>query len=286
MTIAAQDTFWHRLTSLRVGLGRVRLLTLSTQEELAALPDGMPCPLVLGNGTNLIGSDDDGGTALRLVAPDGARPELTDDGLLRLPAALPLTAALRQCADMGWGGLAALAGIPGTVGGAVAMNAGALGVEIGSAIEALDGWDLAQRQPWHWTAADGGFAYRRSPVPPTVVLLSCDLRLMSVEPAAERAAIEAELLRRRQANPQGASAGSVFQNPGNGLPPAGKLLDECGCKGLSVGNLQVSPLHANWIMNPTGKPAAAAHARELVSLARARVQYIYKITLHTEWRWA
>ena len=286
MTIAAQDTFWHRLTSLRVGLGRVRLLTASTQEELATLPDDAPCPIILGNGTNLIGSDDDGATALRLAVPNGARPELTRDGTLRLPAALPLTIALRQCADMGWGGLAALAGIPGTVGGAVAMNAGALGVEIASAVTALDGWNLTQRRPWHWTDGDDGFAYRHSPVPPNVILLSCDLRLKPVAPTVERAAIEAELLRRRQTNPQGASAGSVFRNPDGDLPSAGKLLDECGCKGLAAGNLQISPLHANWIMNPTGEPATAADARELVDRARARVQNRYNITLQTEWRWA
>ena len=289
-TSVSHTIFWHQLTSLHAGLGRIRLATVRTQEEAAALPDALHCH-ILGNGTNFIGSDTDMPDSELLVklaaAPETACTlDKASPHAVHVPAAISLTAALRQCARMGLGGLAALSGIPGTVGGALAMNAGALGHAIGDCVLQMDGWDLGKRQPWRWPHGDdGGFAYRSSPVPANILLFSCTLRLQPASPDEEMGHIEEELHRRRKSNPQGPSAGSVFRNPGDGHPAAGKLLEECGCKGLSQGNLQVSALHANWIMNLSGAPASADDALRLVTDMRQRVRERFGITLHTEWRW-
>ena len=263
--------YWHQLTSLRVGLAKCEVVD-------APVPDAH----ILGAGTNVIGRDEDDGRPVLCLPP--APAAILPDGLLAAPAALPLVAAAIYAARAGLGGLAPLSGIPGTLGGAAAMNAGAHGVEIAEFLEWMEGVELATAAPWRWERGDGGFAYRRSPVPQGVVVTRLALRLPAADPDAEKAAIAAEHARRRAVNPQGPSAGSVFANP-PGAPPAGKLLEEAGCKGLSVGNLVVSDRHANWILNPGGRPESAAHARELVALLQARVAARFGIALRTEWRW-
>jgi len=181
--------------------------------------------------------------------------------------------------------MALLSGIPGSLGGACVMNAGANGAEIGSFVVSMRGFSLLDGAPWTWTRRQGGFAYRTSPVPREVLVTSLELELPVCEDKDEyRAAIAAEKKRRREKNPPMASAGSVFKNPGQGAPPAGKLLEECGCKELQRGELMVSPMHANWIVNPNARPASAKDAEWLVAEMQRRVQEKFNITLVPEWR--
>jgi len=287
--LTPQPFFWHQLTSLRTGLGKLRIVTPHSFKEVRDLPGNLRYR-ILGNGTNTIGSDEempDDEAAIKLTAGPDTQCSFgySCPDAIHIPAAMPLATALRQSARMGAGGLAALSGIPGTVGGALAMNAGALGHAISDKLLLMTGWNLRTRRTWCWESADGGFAYRTSPIPPDVLVIDCVLRMKPVAPEDELARIDEEIRRRRQANPQGPSAGSVFRNPGDGLPPAGKLLEDCGCKGLVQGNLQVSQQHANWIMNLSGAPASASDARALVNIMRQRVQESFGITLSTEWRW-
>lgn len=281
---------WHELTTLRCGLGRVNLLQPCTHDELGRIVEDCVrqgcAPLLLGGGSNTVGCDQASEVpVIRL----GDRGELADcrllpDGGVLAGAGARLSMVLRQAAKAGLGGLAGLSGIPGSLGGAAAMNAGANGQDIGSAVRALTGIDLASGRAWRWSAGSGGWSYRRSPVPAGVLLTEVLLQLCRVDTAAENALFQAEMCRRRRVTPAGASAGSVFKNPAPDCP-AGRLLESCGCKELRCGALAVSQSHANWIVNLGGEAAAASDARTLVDMMRERVRAGTGIELHCEWRW-
>lgn len=281
---------WFELTTLRCGLGRVVLLEpcrLSELQQMVSACQRQGCvPRRLGGGSNTVGSDLDSGIPVIRLGGCGelADVQLLPDGEVVAGAGARLAVVLRQAARFGLGGLSGLSGIPGSLGGAVAMNAGANGQEIGPAVRALAGIDLASGRAWRWSAEAGGWDYRRSPVPPDVLLTEVRLRLQAVEAAAEKGLFQAEMCRRRQATPAGASAGSVFMNPAPGCP-AGRLLESCGCKELRCGVLEVSQKHANWIVNRAGAAAAAADARTLVGMMRDRVRAGTGIELQCEWRW-
>ena len=161
------------------------------------------------------------------------------------------------------------------------MNAGALGQEISSNILELRGLHNEQDGSWRPTASD--WEYRHCHLPPKVVLTEVVLQLQESSSEVENALISAELQRRAQVTPRGRSAGSVFRNPPGQF--AGVLLEQCGCKGLSVNNLHVSEQHANWIVKEGNEPGRAMDCRRLVEEMRRRVQKQFGITLETEWRW-
>ncbi|MGN0867232.1 MAG: UDP-N-acetylmuramate dehydrogenase [Oligosphaeraceae bacterium] len=270
MALSCRECQWHELTSLHVGLGKVRLWTLETEEDLRELPSA-PSFLPLGAGTNLLGSDQDGANLLRLAPPPAPLPLPEKNGLLTVPASLPLPLLASLCARQGWIGLAPLSGIPGTLGGAIRMNAGARGTAIADFLEEWSGIHLPTGTPLRWTRDDGpgGFAYRQSPVPPDGIVLHATLRLAPGDPRREMEAIRQEHLRRQTANPQGPSAGSIFRNPPGEF--AGRLLEEAGCKGLRRGPLVVSEKHANWILNPDAQPASTEDALWLIREMQRRV---------------
>ena len=108
------------------------------------------------------------------------------------------------------------------------------------------------------------------------------LRLRQVEPESEMAAVTAEKQRRARVTPSGFSAGSVFRNPPEA--PAGKMLEEAGCKGLVQGNLMVSCQHANWIVNPTREPASAEDALRLTEIMADKVLASHGVRLQCEWK--
>ena len=278
-------THWYEITSLRTGLGQVEVFEVATEEEIAQITaQAKQPPYILGGGTNILGSDADCVIpVLRAKRGLPIEPISSEGTLLRCPAGRMLSAIIYECTQKELGGIAQLAGIPGTIGGAAAMNAGANGNSISSVIAALDGWDIANNCAWHWREGDGGFDYRKSPVPTSVMLLTVTLRLKHVGREMELSAIDAEKRRRMIANPQGPSAGSVFRNPPD-APAAGWLLEQAGCKGLKQGNLCVSTRHANWIMNLSEKPAATADALALIETMRMRVLAMSGITLELEWR--
>ena len=282
------ETQWYNLCSLRVGLGQVRLYE---PENLVALREILQeidsPPLIVARGSNLIGADNlTIMPVLRLPkSSEFAVVEQLDVCTFRLGAALGLLEAARILAARGCGGLAPLAGIPGSLGGALAMNAGANGQEISSLVREMRGWDLRLDRPWHWFREQGGWGYRQSPIAKDVLILEAVLELYPVQTEDETALILAELNRRSLTNPKGASAGSVFRNPSRGNP-AGRLLEQAGCKGLSHGSFQVSQKHANWIINVGGKPGKAEDCRLLVNDMKKRVLDQSGLRLHCEWKWA
>ena len=280
---------WHGLSALRAGLGHVTSLTLP---EPSLLPQALDwCrgrglrPWPLGGGTNLVGSDrpDAGLAALRLAPPAGV-PVPEASGRLAVSAGMALGRLVARTAQRGWGGLAALSGIPGTLGGALAMNAGALGREMADAVEAMAGLEVRDGSPWRWRRGDGGWGYRRSPVPDGVMLTEATLQLWPVEAAAEASAIAAERARRVRVTPRGRSCGSVFRNPPG--ESAGRLLEAAGCKGLTAGVFAVSEEHANWVVNRSGAPGRASDCLWLLSEMRRRVRDLCGVELQPGWRLA
>ena len=167
------------------------------------------------------------------------------------------------------------------------MNAGANRFEISQFVTAMDGIDIREGTPWSWRKCEenaSDWSYRTSPVPKTVLVTSAEFQLESVSPESELMLIQSERQRRKNVTPRGLSCGSVFRNPPEA--PAGKLLEQAGCKGLSVGVFSVSEQHANWIVNLSGRPGRAEDCITLVNEMRRRVEAQTGIVLRTEWRFA
>lgn len=285
----AQLRPWYELSALRAGLGtvwQVHLQEASALSEVLAWGHERGLRLLpLGGGTNFIGMDDAEAkvAVLRLGgAVEEVRPD--DDGGVQVGAGQSLGGLLVRLARCGWGGMSALSGIPGTLGGALAMNAGANGSEMAPFVDKLFGVKMTDGTSWTWRRGAGGWGYRTSPVPADVMLTHARLRLRPVETTQEVAAIAAERARRARVTPKGLSCGSVFRNPAGQV--AGRLLQDAGCKGLKRGNFSVSEEHANWIVNLTGQPGAAGDCHGLLQEMRRRVYARFGVMLAPEWRLA
>jgi len=272
-------------TSLRVG-GPADLFAAPSDEEslMVALrfarEAGLPC-FVLGGGTNLLVSDDGfrGLVVHTAGALGGLRVE--EDGRLSAGAGCPLAAAVRRASDEGLSGLEFATGIPGTVGGAVAMNAGAHGGSMEDVlveVRAAEPGRAASRVP----ASSLGLAYRRSSVEERgLVVLEAVLALSPDDPDEVRRRCSANVERRRGTQPIEPSAGSVFRNPPSG-PAAGELIERAGLKGLRVGGAEVSRVHANFVINRGG--ATARDVLALVTHVQERVDAMFGIMLEPEIR--
>ncbi len=275
---------WADVTTLGVGVGHFYRISPKTVVDLKNIIQFI-CNkqvnyLVIGNGSNLIGSDADyDGLVLDLRK---CCSEIHQDGaVFTVGAAVSLLRLAKFAAAHGYGGLSSLCGIPGQLGGVVTMNAGAMGQEIGPSVLELHGFLYGREWSWQPTASD--WEYRHCHLPSGVVLTSVVIKFKEVVPEEENMLILSELNRRARVTPRGRSAGSVFRNPPGQF--AGALLDQCGCKGLCVNNLRVSEQHANWIVNVSDEPGRAVDCRRLVEEMRRRVQEQFGITLETEWQW-
>jgi UDP-N-acetylmuramate dehydrogenase len=203
-------------------------------------------------------------------------------GLVEAHAGEPIPTLARKAARLGLAGLEWAVGIPGTVGGAVVMNAGAQGGCIADCLESVRLLDPADPEATvELPAAALGFAYRHSRLQQEPwVVVSARFRLESGhDPAAVSARTSANLHSRTSSQPyQQPSCGSVFRNP----EPlkAGRLIEELALKGLRIGDAEVSPVHANFIVN-RGQ-ARATDIAALIALVQERVQEAHGIGLETE----
>jgi len=273
-------------TSLGVG-GRADLVRLPDVQRLPELAEYLHRRgvrwRVLGGGTNLLvvdeGLDD---VILQLVRePDGLRFE---GQRVEVPAAASLGTMVMESAKRNLGGMEGLIGVPGTVGGALHMNAGAYGTEIGDLVRAVTVYrGSAQRQEVLQTG-NLRFVYRRSSFAPDDVLLSAWLELPERPYAEILERIKECNQKRRASQPiNEKSAGCIFKNPPG--YSTGKLIDELGMKGTRVGGAVVSELHANYIVNRY--QATASDIFKLMDLMRERVLGAYGIELEEEvivWR--
>lgn len=275
---------WADITTLGVGLGtcvRLRPRTLKGLKEcVGELVQTRRRHLVVGGGSNLVGSD----AAFDGVVLDLRRccAQICHEGPRFIAgSAVTLLELARFAAERGYGGLAKLCGIPGRLGGAATMNAGALGQEIGTLIAELRG--LYAGREWSCIPQPADWGYRHGALPDGVILTEVVVNLPELPSADADCQIRSELRRRASVTPRGRSAGSVFRNPPGRF--AGALLEQCGCKGLCVHDLRVSEAHANWIVRTGGAAASAAECRQLVEEMRRRVSERFGVELECEWRW-
>jgi UDP-N-acetylmuramate dehydrogenase len=232
---------------------------------LRHLPDGVPMT-VLGAASNLIIRDGGiPGVVLRLPARGFGSIEVEAHGVVAGAGALDVTVA-EHAAAAGLGGLEFLCGIPGSIGGAVAMNAGAYGRELR---DVLDWVEIATaRGVRRYDAAMLAMSYRETSLPPRGVVIRARLRGERGEPAAIAARMAGIREAREAAQPVRArTGGSTFRNPDG--HKAWELIDAAGCRGLSIGAAQVSEKHANFLINTGG--ATAADIEALGEVVRARV---------------
>lgn len=242
---------------------------------------GIPA-FVAGLGSNLLASDQ-GYPGLMIKA---SRLDLTiecvEENRLRTGGSVAISSLLRRAGEEGWGGLELWAGIPGSIGGAVAMNAGThLGESAAIALQ-VTAWDWDAGMERTYDGAALQFAYRRNLfLPPRAIVLSADWRIQREEPATVRARLDEVLARRKQTQPIDLpSCGSVFKNPRSSGLRAWEVIDRLGLRGHQIGNAQFSPKHPNFIVNLGG--ARAADVRALIELAQTRARAELSVELETE----
>ncbi len=217
---------------------------------LAALPDDVPVT-VIGVASNLLVRDGGvAGVVVRLMR--GFTGITVADGDLVVGAgALDLNVAL-TARDHALGGLEFLSGVPGTIGGALRMNAGAYGGEMRDVVRSAVALD--RRGGRHALApADLGFTYRHCAVPEDWIFVEATLRAAPGDAAAIGARIEEIDRARGESQPRSRTGGSTFTNPPG--HKAWELIDRAGCRGLRIGGAQVSEKHCNFLIN-TGEATA------------------------------
>jgi UDP-N-acetylmuramate dehydrogenase len=267
------------LAWFRVGGPAERLFQPANVEDLAAFlaatPDDVPV-LPMGVASNMLVRD--GGIAGVVVRFGGPLAKVEIEGTTLIASAGALDQRVAQEAQRaGLAGIAFMIGIPGTIGGAVRMNAGAFGGETRDRLvwaEALDRRGRLHRL----SNAELGFSYRHSDLPEDWIVVRAAFALEPGDPAAIKARMEAIKAEREAAQPlRVATGGSTFKNPPG--QRAWQLIDQAGCRGLTRGAAMVSDKHCNFLINTGG--ANAADLEALGETVRARVLDVTGI--HLEW---
>jgi UDP-N-acetylmuramate dehydrogenase len=251
--LARTDIPLGPLTTYRVG-GPAAVFVEVTEdahlERVAAAMEASGLPvLVVGNGSNLLVADAGfPGLAVRL---GDAYTTVTIDGTTaRAGAGALLPVVARRTARAGLTGFEWAVGVPGSIGGAVRMNAGGHGSDMAAVLRGAHIFDLGRARARFVPAGSLALGYRHSVVEPHHVVLDAELALAVGDRAAAEAEI-GEIVRWRRANqPGGQNTGSVFTNPPGDA--AGRLIEAAGARGLRVGTAQVSPKHANFIISDPG----------------------------------
>lgn len=245
---------------------------------LAERPPSLPA-MPIGVGSNLLVRDGGlRGAVIRLPASFGR--VVVEGNLVRAGAAALDANVARVAAQAGLAGLEFLRGIPGTIGGALRMNAGCYGREIKDVFVEATALD-ARGARMVLGRDDIAFAYRHASAPEDWIFVEAVLRGTPDAPDAVRARMEALVAQRESTQPVRAkTGGSTFKNPPG--VKAWQLIDEAGCRGLMRGGAQVSPMHCNFLIN-TGE-ARAADLEGLGEEVRARVKEKFGIDLEWEIR--
>jgi UDP-N-acetylmuramate dehydrogenase len=270
-----------QLTCLGIG-GTTDLLRIRRHEsipELVNLLDGSGIPhKFLGGGSNLLVADEELPFAvMQLAKPE---PEMVVEGnTASVDAAADLGRMVTFCAKSNLGGMEGLIGVPGTVGGALRMNAGAYGTQIGSYVREVKVYRAGERKIETLRGEQISFEYRHTSFGPNDMMLSVKLELPTKPYEEIIKGIRICNEKRRSSQPLGQkSAGCVFKNPPGAS--AGRMIDELGLKGFSLGDAQVSDRHANFFIN--AGQASAADMLSLIANVRERVRAAYRVNLENE----
>ncbi len=235
---------------------------------------------VLGGGSNLVAVDE-GLDELVVNTEEVRRIEIREDGEVTAEGGANLIFTVVRCCRAGWRGMESAVGIPGSIGGAAVMNAGAYGFSISDVLREIVVYDAEGERtepPEGWR-----FHYRGSSIPEGAAVARITVGLRRDDPSALEKETRELTQQRAKSQPGGRNAGCVFKNPAG--TPAGRILDELGLKGTRVGGAVVSPRHANFVVNE-GR-ASATDVLALLDLLRERVQRETGVDLELEvkvWR--
>jgi UDP-N-acetylmuramate dehydrogenase len=268
-------------TSLGIG-GTTDLLRIRNHEAIPNLLNMLDANNVphkfLGGGSNLLVDDGElPWVVLQLVRPE---PDLVLEGnFAQVDAAADLGRTVTYCAKNDLGGMEGLIGVPGTVGGALRMNAGAYGMQIGSYVREVKVYRAAERWIETLRGDQISFEYRHTSFAPDDMMLAVKLELPSKPFKEILQGIRICNEKRRASQPLGQkSAGCIFKNPPGAS--AGRMIDELGLKGLQVGDARVSDRHANFFVNAGNASARDMHA--LIDDVRERVHKSFDLQLENE----
>lgn len=236
--------------------------------------------LVLGRGSNLLVADA-GFPGLVLVLGEGfSAIDIGDDGTIRAGGAAALAVLARRSAGAGWRGLEWAVGVPGSVGGGVRMNAGGHGSDMAERLRRVRRFDLRTGEEATPDVDELEFGYRRSSLASDQVVVWAEFSVTAGDAGAAMDEVSEIVRWRRQHQPGGQNAGSVFVNPPG--DSAGRLIDVAGCKGLRLGSAQVSTKHANFIVSSPG--GSADEVLALIGEVRHRVREATGVDLVPEVR--
>jgi UDP-N-acetylmuramate dehydrogenase len=276
------DETMSKHTSLRVGGPADAMARPSTREEVVALLDLCRSRelrvCILGGGFNTI-VPDSGISAVVLRLLDLHAIDQQGDGIVAAEAGATHSSVMRFCADRGLSGLEFAVGIPGTVGGWVAMNAGIGTREMKDVVASLESIDLSTGEHRVTNAEELRFGYRALEAPGDVVLVGARFHTTPADPQEIREHMKSLMSERRKKQPvDKLSCGSVFKNPPGDY--AGRLIQAAGLKGLRCGGAEISSLHANFIVNLGG--ATASDVFHLIDRAREEVARQFNLELEPE----
>jgi UDP-N-acetylmuramate dehydrogenase len=285
--LGARDVPLAPLTTFRVGGPAALFVRAESVADLGRVRQAVAASglavLVVGQGSNLLVADA-GFPGIVVTLGDGLAGIDIDETTVRAGGGVKLPVLARRTAAAGLTGLEWAVGVPGSVGGAVRMNAGGHGSDVAAVLVdatlvRLTGGDGC---PETVPSAALGLGYRRSVLTDTDVVVAARFGLRPGDRAHSELEL-AEIVRwRREHQPGGANCGSVFANPPGDA--AGRLVDAAGCKGLRVGTASVSTKHANFIQADDG--ARAADVLTLVAEVRRRVHDRFGVWLRPEVRTA
>lgn len=270
-------------TTFRIGGPAALLVTCEHADSVSAavrvLEDERIAWTCLGGGSNLLVADEGyDGAVLKLGA--GLAGASWSGPVLTVGAAVALAGVVRAASERGMRGLEPFSGIPGTVGGAIAMNAGSRDEWIGAHVRRVS---LVSRDgsPLTLDGSEVEWGYRRSGLTEIGVIIGAELEFEQGDADESRRLMSEALGRRKATQPLGfPNAGSVFVNPPG--DSSGRLIEACGLKGTCVGGACVSDVHANFIVNSGG--ATARDVLALVALIREKVEREADVTLEPEIR--
>jgi len=278
----AVDVPMGALTTYRVGGRAAAMVVVDDHETLSAVAaavagTGIPV-MTLGRGSNMLVADRGFDGLVVHMAGDYAAINVVDETIVIAGAAAKLPVVARTTVGYGLTGFEWAVGVPGSIGGAVRMNAGGHGADMKDALLDADVVDFAAGERRIVPAEELQLSYRHSALRTDELVVGCRL---SLSPGDERKgkAEMAEIVQwRRDNQPGGQNAGSVFTNPDG--DSAGQLIDTAGGKGLRVGTAEVSDKHANFIQADEG--GTAADVLQVMNDVRTLVEFAHGVVLQPE----
>ena len=260
---------------MRCGGRIAQLITVESPDELLRLVAGLNEYIILGGGYNTIFPD---GLTLTPVIRLGEAFEVVDadgSGNLYAGGGASIASMITVCKEKGLSGIEFMAGIPGTIGGAVTMNAGTNDRGIMDVLSFIDLTDASGSR--RIGKSDINYGYRHTMLPPKALITGAGFSLNISSPEDVRVKV-ASFIERRRKQPKGLSSGCIFKNPEGSS--AGYLIDKAGLKGSCVGGAIVSDIHANFIINDGS--ASSSDILKLIGIIKDEVKKQFSVELKEE----